>query len=616
MYPDAHMAAKWRGVVHVCLTGLLLGSGILSAEPFSTWGMLRMHYGLTDKGIRVCSAPEHQITAREASLSASLENTGSDSIRIFADPIWYPRLLLTVTGADGQSVQYRGGYSEPQPAGQPLEERFSFSFVIPPGSFCEIRFEILNHTGANPPPFLLTLFDKRSIYEEVYYTFFSRRDEYRVYAASMGIMLFQVLFTLIFGVLGRKGYYLYYGLYILIFCVILQLNYGEYFFHPIPGWMSIFRLELLRILYFAAYYFYFRFIRDFLSIRERAPHTARRIAWIEWMILAYLLIQLVLMFFTSLQRILYIGFSLLLFIWVVLLLRDMLRVRSLLVNLVLIGSGVFTLCAFANLLNSMLVTLAGVSLWDTGYNVTVLGALLEMFFFSTAIAYKLRLEEVEKRMAQEQLIEGLKQNQILAQKLQDIRNRIARDLHDDIGATLSSISIYSEVALRQINQPGASADAIGKIARQAAEMMAHMSDTVWAIHPRNDNMPALVRRMEDVAASLLGASGIAYQMEISPDIEQITLNIDHRNQLFFIFKEAVNNIVKHSRASSARISLQLIQGSLRMEISDNGQGFDPQGAYPGNGLHNLYSRAAEIGGTLELESGAGGTKYMLLVLCS
>ncbi|TAE45958.1 MAG: sensor histidine kinase, partial [Bacteroidetes bacterium] len=93
-------------------------------------------------------------------------------------------------------------------------------------------------------------------------------------------------------------------------------------------------------------------------------------------------------------------------------------------------------------------------------------------------------------------------------------------------------------------------------------------------------------------------------------------NIDHRNQLFFIFKEAVNNIVKHSRASSARISLQLIQGNLRMEISDNGQGFDPQGAYPGNGLHNLYSRAAEIGGTLELESSAAGTKYMLLVLCS
>jgi two-component system, NarL family, sensor histidine kinase UhpB len=194
-------------------------------------------------------------------------------------------------------------------------------------------------------------------------------------------------------------------------------------------------------------------------------------------------------------------------------------------------------------------------------------------------------------------------------EIEKVRNNIARDLHDDIGSTLSSINILSQVALTEKN--GDTQNYLQRIGNQSARMMEDMGDMVWSINPRNDSMRQIIIRMREFAAEVFELKNIEYRFSESV-VEELTLNAEQRKNLFLIFKETINNATKYSNASRIEINLQQQDHYLVLLIKDNGQGFDEQTTKTGNGLRNMRERAKEINGTISLKSGVGeGTEVEL-----
>jgi two-component system, NarL family, sensor histidine kinase UhpB len=194
-------------------------------------------------------------------------------------------------------------------------------------------------------------------------------------------------------------------------------------------------------------------------------------------------------------------------------------------------------------------------------------------------------------------------------EIEKMRNNIARDLHDDIGSTLSSINILSQVALAE--QSANPQNYLQRIGDQSKRMMEDMGDMVWSINPRNDSMEQVVVKMREFATETFDLKNIEYGF--SEEIAKgLKLNTEQRKNLFLIYKEALNNAAKYSGAKKVEISLQQQGHALMMRIRDNGQGFDEQTIKPGNGLRNMRERATEINGQLSLKSTSGqGTTVQL-----
>jgi ligand-binding sensor domain-containing protein/two-component sensor histidine kinase len=196
--------------------------------------------------------------------------------------------------------------------------------------------------------------------------------------------------------------------------------------------------------------------------------------------------------------------------------------------------------------------------------------------------------------------------------LERVRTRIASDLHDDIGANLTKIAILTE-AEQQRSGAQRLAGALPSIARISRESVASMSDIVWAINPKRDSLLDLTRRMRRFAADAFTARDIAFSFRAPGAEQNIKLGADIRRQVYLIFKESVNNIVRHSACTNAAIDFRLDGASFILHIKDNGRGFDPNQENEGQGLVSMRRRAQSFNGALEIISGSDGAGTTIMV---
>lgn len=192
------------------------------------------------------------------------------------------------------------------------------------------------------------------------------------------------------------------------------------------------------------------------------------------------------------------------------------------------------------------------------------------------------------------------------QKLREIRrirNKIASDLHDDLGATLSSISIMSELVNQQVRDQSPQASSLlEKIGSSSRNMIESVNDMVWAINPQNDSFENIIKRMRTFASEILGAKDIAFHFDFDKNILQSKLKMEIRRNLYLIFKEAVNNVAKYSQAANAFVMIWNRENNLKMTIRDDGSGFEINTVKAGNGLMNMQQRAGIMKARFNLES--------------
>jgi signal transduction histidine kinase len=250
-----------------------------------------------------------------------------------------------------------------------------------------------------------------------------------------------------------------------------------------------------------------------------------------------------------------------------------------------------------------------------------LGALAGLLILLMVVGYRVLRQrqyiqrmEFDYRMQTTQRELELKASEERLVALNEERNRIARDLHDDIGASLSGIRIYSEAALMQAERnPQEGLLLLGRIRESAAGVMERMGDIVWSISPRNDSGESMLLRMKAFGTETLGPLGILPRYHVDDQFEKLHPNILARKNIYLIYKETVNNIAKYSRATEMEIKVSVKDGQVRLELTDNGIGFDTSIVSTGNGLRNMHDRAMAIGATLKVTSELGKGTSILLV---
>ena len=193
-----------------------------------------------------------------------------------------------------------------------------------------------------------------------------------------------------------------------------------------------------------------------------------------------------------------------------------------------------------------------------------------------------------------------------------LRSKIARDLHDEMGSTLTSINIISKVAMEGKTDQEKGKAYFQKIKDHSGRMMESMSDMVWAINPINDSLGRVLLRMKEFAAEILEPARINYHFDHNELELGLALNPEQRKNIYLIFKEALSNAAKYSNATDVQILLQVQAAVFTMIIADNGIGFNENEENSGNGLRNMTIRATEMGGMVELDTKPGmGTKITL-----
>lgn len=191
-----------------------------------------------------------------------------------------------------------------------------------------------------------------------------------------------------------------------------------------------------------------------------------------------------------------------------------------------------------------------------------------------------------------------------------LRTKIARDLHDDLSGTLSSISFYSDAAKRGGERSGRYLEQIAESAREAKEKI---SDIIWSVDPRHDDWREFLSRCERYAADLLESRGIQHELKIDKDVPG-QLRLELRQHLWLIFKELIMNLVRHAEASRAIVTMNVLQKTLVLTVADDGKGFDAQATPQGHGLGNVWRRVELLKGQAAVESSVGnGTRWRVQV---
>ena len=221
-----------------------------------------------------------------------------------------------------------------------------------------------------------------------------------------------------------------------------------------------------------------------------------------------------------------------------------------------------------------------------------------------------RTIELEQSLSEKyQLIKKVESQEALLKE----RLRISRELHDDIGSTISSISIYSEVAKKRISRKENTNEVLSKIGHASRELIDKMSDIVWSLNPTNEGFEQLQNRMITFATLILASRDILFDFTADEKLKGMQFTGEQRKNIFLIFKEALNNMVKYADCKSAWITLSVDNNILIMSIKDDGKGFHVSQlaadtkfkngeSLGGNGLKNMHARADDVNAKLCINS--------------
>lgn len=234
-----------------------------------------------------------------------------------------------------------------------------------------------------------------------------------------------------------------------------------------------------------------------------------------------------------------------------------------------------------------------------------LGNLGDIIFFSTAMGYRLKKTYDEREEALVQRNEAVLHE----------RNRIARDMHDDLGSGLTKISILSEVAKTRLLHPDQARQQLDDISASSRELVDNLQDIIWVLNPRNDSLESLAAYIREYALRFF--EPLAYEVGIHfPDgMGDSRLTEEQRRNVFLIVKETINNIARHASGRRVLITLEKQPKMAILSLRDDGVGFDPEAVRRfGNGLQNMQSRMEQIGGAYHLESAPGKGTLVRLVI--
>jgi signal transduction histidine kinase/ligand-binding sensor domain-containing protein len=197
-------------------------------------------------------------------------------------------------------------------------------------------------------------------------------------------------------------------------------------------------------------------------------------------------------------------------------------------------------------------------------------------------------------------------------ELERVRTRIATDLHDDIGSSLTQISVLSEVIRQRTGDEPAVTEPLTKIGDLSRDLIDSLGEIVWAINPRHDSFSDLTQRMRRFGSDYVGGPMLDYRFQATAPRNDLKIGADMRREIFLIFKESVTNALRHSKCARVEIAFTVKHGWIELQVTDDGTGFDSRQSSEGTGLASMRQRAARLAGTLEVRSTPGAGTFVWL----
>lgn len=527
-----------------------------------------------------------------------VSNSGSDTLKRIFYPGMYFRELALYELSEKNEPHLTSNGTEPG----------YVRLAVPPGTRKEFLLKMVFFRHDN------NLISARLISPDHLATFLKQLSTY-AYTRKMvgfvigGALLMMVLFNLLNGLSSRRAEFLYNGLYSVCMFIIIT-GFAQYYNSPGKAngqFLSFWWLILLNV----GYIFYIQFSRKFLN-------TASQHRLLDLVFKIEMLLILVLMCSYAIARSLtnnalldsYIETAMkaivvvVSFIYVILGMENKQR----LMNYLALGSAVQAACAIVAL------ALASKSadtprLFTSSFFYFEIGVVGSQVFFLLGLAYKNRTELIDEikyreaiRLNEEKA--AYEKRLAIVEARQVERNRISADMHDDLGAGMTTIRLYSELAKRKIgNNP---IPEIDKISHAANELLVKMNAIIWSMSDSNDTLGNMVAYIRSYALEFFENTGIRCQVHIPENLPKLVVVGEVRRNVFLIVKEALNNILKHAEATEVRIILTKEKEGLSLQIMDNGKGidFDKLRRF-GNGLQNMKKRMDEIGGEFSIMNHEG-----------
>lgn len=237
---------------------------------------------------------------------------------------------------------------------------------------------------------------------------------------------------------------------------------------------------------------------------------------------------------------------------------------------------------------------------------------IDVIFFSAALGNLIRQEYQQRESSLKQLLKSeaelqhkeLEKMKAVYETREEERTRIARDIHDDMGSTLSSIGIYSKVVASYIDSNKEKANEyLEKIQVNTAMLMENITDLIWSLQTNYGESESIFKRMQQTTIQNLSSVNIAAHFSMPDEKDLPRLNIPAQKNCWLIFKEALNNVCKYSKADNCKVLIRIDKEHLIMSVADDGVGFSKNNN--GNGLVNMRERTEQLGGKFCMESGAG-----------
>ncbi len=420
----------------------------------------------------------------------------------------------------------------------------------------------------------------------------------------------------------REKLFLYYALYLFVTAGFIAYRVVNHYFLNDSGVTQRWYYSTEEVLQCAHYYFYFLFgIMAYRHYNALPGYMWKYWKYfLSWSLPVYALSFFLISFFTGddkyhgIPAVLSGVFRLTLIISsIVIQVAFLFNAVNGILRLILIASIVYLACGVLSIIsNRQGISLLGIP--DIGWIFT--GIFLDIMFFSAAMGARLKGIAREQRESlqkiQQQEIEKL--GAVYATQEKE-RRRISQELHDDIGSTLSSISLMSTVLKKRIpEKPEAAIQLAGKMEETSRQMIETMSDIVWSNNPANDTVQHLNNRLQQYMTNAFESSNTHYSLFVNKPADDNKVDMYLRREVYLISKEIINNTAKYGKAINFSLQLSFYNDHIALVAADDGDGFDATGAKAGNGLNNIRLRVKKYNGSATLETAAGkGTKWIISI---
>jgi signal transduction histidine kinase len=437
-----------------------------------------------------------------------------------------------------------------------------------------------------------------------------------------GAALVTCFYHLIVYLYQREKLFLYYSLYLFVTAAFIFYRIINHYFFNDRAVELRWYFSTEEVLQCAHYYFYFLFgIMAYRHYQSLPGYLWKYWKYfLSWSLPVYGLCFFLISFFTGDDK--YHGIPLVLSI----IFRAVLMISSVVIQIAFLfnsSNGILRLILAASIaylgcgilsFTSNLQAKSFFGIPDIGW--IFIGIFLDILFFSAAMGARL------KGIANEQKESLLKIQQQEIEKLGAVyatqekeRRRISQELHDDIGSTLSSISLMSTVLKKRIpEKPEAAIQLAGKMEETSRQMIETMSDIVWSNNPANDTVQHLNNRLQQYMTNAFESSSTHYSLFVNKPADDNKVDMYLRREVYLISKEIINNTAKYSKAFNFSLQLSFNNDHIALVATDDGDGFDVSGAKAGNGLNNIRLRVKKYNGSALLESEEGkGTKWIISI---